>query len=85
MNRCFEKPAVTHKIIEILGNNFSYEEIIVIGQRNEDDFHIHIADNHYGRLRLQPHIAAEYLATISVTRDGWRIWFGFCSTSTAAL
>jgi class 3 adenylate cyclase len=62
-NRCFEKPAVTHKIIEILGNNFSYEEIIVIGQRNEDDFNIHIPDNHYGRLRLQPHIAAEYLAT----------------------
>jgi class 3 adenylate cyclase len=51
-----------HKIIEILGNNFSYEEIILIGQRNEDDFNIHIQDNHYGRLRLQPHIAAEYLA-----------------------
>ena len=63
MNCSFEKPAVIHKIIEILGNNFSYEEIIVIGQRNEDDFNIHIADNHYGRLRLQPHIAAEYLTT----------------------
>jgi len=63
LNHCFEKPAVTHKIIEILGNNFSYEEIILIGQRNEGDFNIHIRDNHYGRLRLQPHIAAEYLAT----------------------
>ena len=63
LNQYFEKPAVTHKIIEVLGNNFSYEEIILIGQRNEDDFNIHIPDNHYGRLRLQPHIAAEYLTT----------------------
>jgi hypothetical protein len=63
MNSYFENPAVTHRIIEILGSNFSYEEIILIGQRNEDDFDIHIPDNHYGRLRLQPHVAAEYLTT----------------------
>jgi hypothetical protein len=63
LNSCFENPAVTHRLIEILGNNFSYEEIILIGQRNENNFHIHVPDNHYGRLRLQPHVAAEYLAT----------------------
>lgn len=71
MNSYFENPAVTHRIIEILGNNFSYEEIILIGQRNEDDFDIHIPDNHYGRLRLQPHVAAEYLAIYF--RDNSRI------------
>jgi len=71
MNSYFENPAVTHRIIEMLGNNFSYEEIILIGQRNEDDFDIHIPDNHYGRLRLQPHVAAEYLAIYF--RDNSRI------------
>ena len=71
MNSYFENPAVTHRIIEILGNNFSYEEIILIGQRTEDDFDIQIPDNHYGRLRLQPHVAAEYLTTYF--RDNSRI------------
>jgi class 3 adenylate cyclase len=61
MNQHFNKPVITHKLIEIIGNNFSYEEIIVIGKRFTKDFDIRIEENQYGRLRLPPHTASEYL------------------------
>lgn len=57
----FDKPEIIHKLIEIIGNNFSYEEILVIGRRFENNFKIHTAENQHGRLRLPPHTASEYL------------------------
>ncbi|MFW6138066.1 MAG: hypothetical protein ACOC7U_02720 [Spirochaetota bacterium] len=57
----FNQPEITHKVLEVLGNNFSYEEIIQIGRRLKDGFTINVEDNMYGRLRLQPHTAAEHL------------------------
>ncbi|UCB46433.1 MAG: hypothetical protein JSV25_03135 [Spirochaetota bacterium] len=61
MNQHFNKPAITHKLIEIIGNNFSYEEIIVIGKRFNKDFDIRMEENRFGRLRLPPHTASEHL------------------------
>jgi class 3 adenylate cyclase len=61
MTEYFDKPEITHKIIEIIGNNFSYEEILVIGRRFKNDFDIRTEENAYGRLRLPPHTASEHL------------------------
>jgi class 3 adenylate cyclase len=60
MTKYFDKPEVTHKLIEIIGNNFSYEEILVIGRRFESNFEIRTEENQDGRLRLPPHTASEY-------------------------
>jgi class 3 adenylate cyclase len=61
MTKHFDKPEIIHKLIEIIGNKFSYEEILVIGRRFEINFEICTAENQYGRLRLPPHPASEYL------------------------
>jgi class 3 adenylate cyclase len=61
MTKDFDKPEIIHKVIEIIGNHFSYEEILVIGRRFKSNFEICTADNQYGRLRLPPHTASEYL------------------------
>jgi len=85
MEEYFNKPAILHKLIELLGNNFSYEEIILIGKRIANDFNITIPGNRYGRLRLQPHIAAEHLVNnfknINKTREvvGYLIDLDCCS------
>ena len=61
MTKYFDTPEITHKLIEIIGNNFSYEEILVIGRRFEANFEIRTAENQYGRLRIPPHAASEHL------------------------
>jgi class 3 adenylate cyclase len=64
MTEYFNKPEIIHKLIEIIGNNFSYEEILVIGRRFENDFDIRTEENAYGRLRLPPHKASEHLINV---------------------
>ncbi|HUT65656.1 MAG TPA: hypothetical protein VMZ05_05850 [Spirochaetota bacterium] len=61
MEKKLDKPEITHRLIELLGDNFSYEEIIIIGRRFHPDFEIKTAENQYGRLRLPPHAASEHL------------------------
>ncbi|UCB44783.1 MAG: hypothetical protein JSV25_11255, partial [Spirochaetota bacterium] len=61
MTKYFDKPEIIHKLIEIIGNNFSYEEILVVGRRFENNYKIRTAENQYGRLRVPPHTASEYL------------------------
>jgi len=61
MEKKLDKPDITHRLIELLGDNFNYEEIIVIGRRFYPDFDIKTAENQYGRLRLPPHTSSENL------------------------
>ena len=61
MEKHLDRPEITHRLIELLGDNFSYEEIIVIGRRFHPNFEIKTAENQYGRPRLPPHTASEHL------------------------
>ncbi|MBN2322397.1 MAG: hypothetical protein JXQ30_01585 [Spirochaetes bacterium] len=71
MERTLNQPEITHRLIELIGDNFSYEEIIVIGRRFFPDFDIRTEENQFGRLRLPPHNASAYL--IEVFRDSGKI------------
>lgn len=61
MEKSLDKPEITHRLIELIGDNFSYEEIIVIGRRFYPGFDIRTDENQQGRLRLPPHTASEHL------------------------
>jgi class 3 adenylate cyclase len=64
MERTLNQPEITHRLIELIGDNFSYEEIIVIGRRFFPDFEIKTEENQFGRLRLPPHNASTHLIEV---------------------
>ena len=61
MEKTLVQPEITHRLIELIGDNFSYEEIIVIGRRFFPEFEIKTQENQFGRLRLPPHDASSHL------------------------
>ncbi len=71
MERTLNQPEITHRLIELIGDNFSYEEIIVLGRRFFPDFEIKTEENQFGRLRLPPHNASTHL--IEIFRGSGRV------------